>query len=202
MKFATVSMKTVFDNTDGEVVLTDNFYSNDQSKALFQTLLTQIIWRQETFKRFGKILKLSRKVAFYADEGINYVYSNQRHIGLQWNETLIAIKQKISQHTGAYYNACLLNLYHNGSEGMSWHSDDEKEIVKDSSIASLSLGAARVFYFKHKKTKQKIAVNLSNGCLLEMKGPVQTHWLHALPKTKKVTEARINLTFRHIEFNG
>jgi len=105
--------------------------------------------------------------------------------------------KKISEHTGAYYNACLLNLYHHGLEGMSWHSDDEKEIVKDSSNASLSLGAERIFYFKHKTTKQKIGINLSNGCLLEMKGPVQTHWLHALPKSKKVTEARINLTFRH-----
>jgi alkylated DNA repair dioxygenase AlkB len=192
-------MKTVFNQSDGEVILTNNFYSDEQSQFLFQTLLTEINWQHETFKRFGKILKLSRKVAFYADVDIDYVYANQHHIGLKWNDALLDIKQKVSEHTGAYYNACLLNLYHSGLEGMSWHSDDEKEIVKDSSIASLSLGAERIFYFKHKITKQKIGVNLSNGCLLEMKGPVQTHWLHALPKSKKITEARINLTFRHIE---
>jgi alkylated DNA repair dioxygenase AlkB len=92
----------------------------------------------------------------------------------------------------------LLNLYHNGEEAMGWHSDNEKEIIANSTIASLSIGASRKFSFKHKVTKETISIQLENGSLLEMKGTIQSHWLHALPKSKKITESRINLTFRQM----
>ena len=80
--------------------------------------------------------------------------------------------------------------------GMGWHADDEKSIVPNSTIASVSLGAERIFHFKHKQTKQLIKIKLEHGSLLLMKGETQHHWLHALPKTTKVEAARINLTFR------
>ncbi|MBU0695779.1 MAG: alpha-ketoglutarate-dependent dioxygenase AlkB, partial [Bacteroidetes bacterium] len=91
---------------------------------------------------------------------------------------------------------CLLNLYHNGEEGMGWHSDDEKSIVPNSSIASLSFGAGRKFSLKHKENKQNIALILEGGSLLEMKGETQKYWQHYLPKSKKILKPRINLTFR------
>ena len=90
----------------------------------------------------------------------------------------------------------MLNLYQNGSEGIGWHSDDEKSIEKNSSIASLSFGAERKFSFKHKQTKQTISLVLEHGSLLIMKDATQTNWLYNLPKSKKITEPRINLTFR------
>ena len=96
------------------------------------------------------------------------------------------------------YNSCLLNLYHSGEEGMSWHSDGEKMLKKDGAIASLTLGAARKFSFKHKERKQKVDILLESGSLLIMKCTTQTHWLHRLPPTKKVHSPRINLTFRTI----
>jgi len=91
------------------------------------------------------------------------------------------------------------NLYHDGSEGMAWHSDGEKDLKKSGAIASLNFGAERKFAFKHKKSKIKVDVFLEKGCLLVMKGSTQTHWLHRLPPTKKVHTPRINLTFRTIE---
>ncbi|HEY2574325.1 MAG TPA: alpha-ketoglutarate-dependent dioxygenase AlkB [Verrucomicrobiaceae bacterium] len=39
---------------------------------------------------------------------------------------------------------------------------------------------------------------MEDGSLLVMKGPTPRHWLHSLPKSKKVTMPRINLTFRTI----
>ena len=108
------------------------------------------------------------------------------------------MKELIEQKTGEAYNSCLLNLYHDGSEGMAWHSDGEKELKKRGAIASLSLGAMRKFSFKHKTTKNVVSLDLKPGSLLVMKGETQQHWLHRLPPTKKVQEARINLTFRTI----
>ena len=99
---------------------------------------------------------------------------------------------------GETYNSCLLNLYHHGEEGMAWHSDGEKDLKKDGAIGSLSFGAERKFSFKHKKTKQTVSLILEHGSLLVMKDNTQTHWLHRLPPTKLVRNARINLTFRTI----
>ena len=82
---------------------------------------------------------------------------------------------------------------------MGWHSDNEKEIIENSSIVSLSFGADRKFSFKNKKTKQTISLILENGSLLEMKENTQKNWLHALPKTKKTKNIRINLTFRQMK---
>jgi alkylated DNA repair dioxygenase AlkB len=108
---------------------------------------------------------------------------------------LKAITEVLTQTT---YNSCLLNLYHNGDEGMAWHSDDEKTLQKEGAIASLSFGAERKFSFKHKKTKETVSLLLENGSLLVMKGTTQNNWLHRLPPTKKIHQPRVNLTFRTI----
>jgi alkylated DNA repair dioxygenase AlkB len=100
--------------------------------------------------------------------------------------------------TGETYNSCLLNLYHNGSEGMAWHSDGEKDLKKDGAIASLSFGAERKFAFKHKAMGNRVDVLLEHGSLLVMKGTTQRFWLHRLPPTKKINSSRVNLTFRTI----
>ena len=79
---------------------------------------------------------------------------------------------------------------------MAWHSDDEKSLGKDTAIASFSFGADRKFSFRHRKTKETTSLILENGSLLIMKDATQTNWMHSLPKSKRVKEARINLTFR------
>lgn len=93
----------------------------------------------------------------------------------------------------------LLNLYHNGSEGMAWHSDAEKDLKKDGTVASLSLGAEREFSIKHKRTAEKVNLVLEHGSVLVMKGAIQSHWLHRLPSIRKIQKPRINLTFRTID---
>jgi alkylated DNA repair dioxygenase AlkB len=158
--------------------------------------LDTIPWKQDEVVMFGKKIMTKRKVAWYADAGINYTYAGVKKSGLQWTEPLLKIKQKVEAITGANYNACLLNLYHEGEEGMGWHRDNEKEIVAESSIASVSLGAARKFAFKHATTNERIDIELENGSLLDMKGAIQHHWYHSLPKSMRIKQLRINLTFR------
>ena len=183
---------------DGLVLYHENVISDEQIKLLYEELLNNINWENERVVMFGKEIITKRKVAFYSDESIVYTYAGKTKIGLPWKDPLILLKNIIESKTKEKYNACLLNLYHNGEEAMGWHSDNEKEIVANSSIASLSIGASRKFSFKHKVTKETISIQLENGSLLEMKGTIQSHWLHALPKSKKITESRINLTFRQM----
>jgi len=115
-----------------------------------------------------------------------------------WSKELLELKFLIEKMTGETFNSCLLNLYHNGDEGMAWHSDGEKDLKKNGAIGSLSFGAVRKFAFKHKQTKEHVRLTLEHGSLLVMKDETQSHWLHRLPPTKKIHTPRINLTFRTI----
>lgn len=183
-------------NFEGEAIYYGPIFSPEQSSLFFDDLLKSIEWKNEEIIIFGKEIISKRKVAFYGDDGVEYTYSNKTKKGLVWTDHLLKIKNIVESHTQVNYNGCLLNLYHDGNEGMGWHSDGEKEILTNSSIASISLGIDRKFSFKNKLSKETVSIQLENGSLLEMKGAIQKHWLHALPKSKKITKPRINLTFR------
>ncbi|MFM1781154.1 MAG: hypothetical protein RJB49_1450 [Bacteroidota bacterium] len=179
-----------------------NYYgklmSASEANAMAQALLDRIEWRNDEAVIYGKRIITKRKVAWYGEEAFSYTYSNTTKTALPWTPELLFLKNLAEKHSGETYNSCLLNLYHDGSEGMAWHSDGEKDLRKNGAIASLSFGAERKFCFKHKKSGEKIDVFLEAGSLLVMKGETQTHWLHRLPPTTKVYQPRINLTFRTI----
>jgi alkylated DNA repair dioxygenase AlkB len=137
-------------------------------------------------------------VAWYADHERPYTYSGRTKIGLPWTPSLISIKSAIEEKAQITFNGGLMNYYHDGNEGASWHSDNEKTIKPNSCIASVSFGAARKFEFKHKETQEKVSLELAHGSLLLMQGTTQTHWIHQLPKSKKIKDPRLNLTFRQM----
>lgn len=184
--------------TDGIVNYYGTIFTVDESVEIFDTLISTIQWKHDEAIIFGKHIITKRKVAWYADTSLDYHYSNTTRKAIRWTDFLFKLKTKIEKLTKETYNSCLLNLYHDGNEGMAWHSDDEKELKKEGCIASLSFGAERRFLFKHRNTKEKIAVILENGSLLVMKGSTQAHWLHSIPKSKKIQHGRINLTFRQM----
>lgn len=183
---------------DGKVNYYGKVFNTEQADQFFQRLWNDVIWENDKALIFGKEIITKRKVAWYGDKPYSYTYSKYTKKALPWNENLLKMKSQIEKASGNTFNSCLLNLYHDGSEGMAWHSDGEKDLEKNGAIASISLGAARKFAFKHKQTKEKIDVILENGSLLMMRGETQSHWLHRLPPTKKVSSPRINLTFRTI----
>src|SRR5690554_2265688 len=162
-------------------------------------LLYQIPWEHDEALMFGKLLITKRKVAWYGDVRYEYTYSNRTKTALPWTKELLSLKAMVEEKSGEQYNSCLLNLYHEGSEGMAWHSDGEKDLMENAAIGSVSLGAERKFAFKHKTTKETVSLVLDHGSLLVMKDATQKHWLHRLPPTKKISIPRINLTFRRME---
>lgn len=182
---------------------TANYYgkilNDQQANQYFDLLLRSIQWVNDRAVIFGNEIITKRKVAWYGERAFEYTYSNTTKKALPWTKELLELKALAEAHTKETYNSCLLNLYHNGDEGMAWHSDGEKDLKKNGAIASLSFGAERKFAFKHKTTKEKVELTLGNGSLLVMKDRTQTYWLHRLPPTKKVLEPRINLTFRTID---
>lgn len=183
---------------DGEAIYYGKIISAGSSALYLQKLLEEISWKNDEAVIYGKHIFTKRKVAWYGDTEFAYTYSNTTKQALLWTPELLILKKLVEETTGTIFNSCLLNLYHTGEEGMAWHSDDEKSLGKNTTIASLSFGAERKFAFKHKTTKQTISMVLESGSLLVMKGSTQTHWLHRLPPTVKVTRPRVNLTFRTI----
>lgn len=183
---------------DGEALYYGKIFSAEEADDYASVLMNTIEWKNDEAIIFGKKIITKRKVAWYADEPLEYRYSGITKTALIWTDALRQLKKVAEQISGETYNSCLLNLYHNGSEGMAWHSDAEKDLKKDEAIASLSFGAERKFAFKHKQTKEVVSTVLEHGSLLVMKGTCQTYWLHRLPPTKKVDTLRINLTFRTI----
>ncbi len=181
---------------DGVVNYYGKILKHQQAQDYLDRLLTSIEWKNDEVIIFGKHIITKRMTAWYGDSDYPYTYSNITRQALAWTKELLELKSIAEEITGATYNSCLLNLYHTGDEGMAWHSDDEKTLEKNNAIASLSFGAKRKFSFKHKQTKQTLSVVLESGSLLVMKGATQAKWLHCLPPTKKVTQPRVNLTFR------
>lgn len=183
---------------DGEVRYYGIILDPESANHYFDHLLTNSCWENDQAIIFGKLIVTKRKVAWYGDAPFQYTYSKTTKLALPWTKELLELKKIVENKSGETFNSCLLNLYHSGEEGMSWHSDDEKELKKNAAIGSLSLGAPRKFSLKHKTTNQTVSLVLENGSLLVMKGQTQTHWKHRLPPTKKVSTPRINLTFRTI----
>lgn len=183
---------------DGVVNYYGKLFPRPVADDHLKKLLQDIPWKNDEAVIFGKLVRTKRKVAWYGDKAFEYTYSNITKKALPWTDELLQLKASVEDRTGETFNSCLLNLYHNGHEGMAWHSDDEKDLEKHGAIASLSFGAERRFGFKHKQSGQKVYIRLQHGSLLVMKGATQAHWLHRLPPAKRILLPRVNLTFRTI----
>lgn len=184
---------------DAEAYSIPGLFSQEEADELFASLLNNIVWKQETATMFGKAIPMPRLTAWYGDPGTVYSYSGITHTPLPWNDTIVNIKARIEALSDTIFNSVLLNRYRSGSDSVSWHSDDEAALGKNPVIGSVSFGHNRAFQLKHKRDPNcKLAIELTHGSFLLMAGPMQHHWLHQVPKTKKPVGERINLTFRTI----
>lgn len=183
---------------DGELYYYGPVFTSEEVENWYQLLLHQIPWKHDELIMFGKKIITSRKVAWYGDNHFSYVYSHQLKQALIWTTELLNLKHQIEKICGETFNSCLLNLYHHGKESMGWHSDNERELVPNGTIASVSFGAERKFMFRHNEKKNNLTLMLESGSILLMKGSIQTHWKHQLPAMAKITTPRINLTFRNM----
>lgn len=182
---------------DGEVYYYGPIMSAGEAGSLLGALMETVAWQHDQVLVYGKTIVTKRKTAWYGDEPYHYTYSGRTKVALPWTSTLLRLKGLVEQTSGERFNCCLLNLYHNGSEGMSWHSDNEKTLQRDGAIASLSFGVQRKFSLKHQQSKETVSLFLQSGSLLVMAGCTQRYWKHQVPLMKNVCGPRINLTFRN-----
>ena len=192
----------------GQCELIQGFLDTADGARLFYGIASKAKWQIQTIKLFNKSYASPRLTAWYGDAGAIYQYSGTKNIPLPWFEEIACIRELVEKFTDKEFNSVLLNQYRDGNDSMGIHSDDEKELGSNPTIASVSLGATRRFIMHPKlsvaENKSKIPdtkgasikIDLHHGSLLLMTGKCQSQWKHSLPKTRKVVGKRINLTYR------
>ena len=183
----------------GELYYYDIIFNEQDAQFYFDDLLASVPWKHEPIKMFGKFIMQPRLTAMYGDEGMSYGYSGIRMPAITWTDTLQQIKNRVEQITQSTFNVALLNRYRDHNDSMGWHRDNERELGRQPVIASVSFGAVRAFQIRPYKSKiTPLSMHLDNGSLLLMKGDMQTYWEHQLPKSRQLSGARINITFRNV----
>jgi len=191
-----------------EIYYERNFLPAAEATSLFNILLTKCVWQRH---RSSFKYAVPRDEAYYGDPGTNYTYSRREYKPLTWIPELLSLRTRVEGATPtiAYsnlglkprgYNAVLCNLYRNGNDSVGLHADAEPEMGPV--IASVSLGAERLFRLKGKTGAVAFAERLPHGSLFIMAGNTQKNFKHEVPKEPDVALPRINLTFRHIEHQG
>ena len=198
----TVSTPSLFSNSqellpfDGSAVLYPRFLDADFARGTFDELQSATLWEQPEMVMFGKKYAQAGLSTWFTDSGISYQYSGIVREAHPMTPLLEQIGALCTVHTGAPFNSVLVNLYRDGQDSVSWHSDNEAINGEEPTIASLSLGATRRFDLRHKETKEMVRVDLEDGSLLVMSGLSQQCWVHQIAKTKTRVGPRINLTYR------
>jgi alkylated DNA repair dioxygenase AlkB len=189
--------------SDTSILIEDDGFLTYQENYLdvsVEEIVKGIEWRNDPITMFGKTYPQPRLTAWYGDMGIEYTYSKIKMTAMPWTPRLFEIKEKLQKDLQTNFNSVLINFYRDGSDHMSYHSDNEPELGQTPTIASLSFGAERIFQLKHKyQTKREsIKISLQHGSLLVMSGDLQHYWVHKINKTAKPIGPRLNLTFRYI----
>ena len=185
---------------DGELYYLSKLELGREGNTVFDQLIADVPWRQESILVWGKTYLQPRLVAWYGDDGRDYTYSGITLTPIPWTGLLLHIKARVETVTAASFNSVLLNYYRDNRDSMGFHSDDEPELGLRPVIASLSLGEERTLILKHKLNKlaKPVRLKLESGSLLLMKGETQKYWTHGIAKESRPCGPRINLTFRRI----
>jgi len=185
-------------HNDLKIRIEDNFFDSNQSDEFLNKLIKNLSWESMMIKMFGKDLRIPRLQCWIGDEGCDYKYSGKKLNRQDWSSELLQIRKKIFKDLKIDFNSVLANYYRDGKDSMGWHSDDEKELGPNPTIASISFGSERNLYFRNKITKETISIPQAHGCLIVIDGKTQKNWQHSIKKTQKIIGPRINLTFRNI----
>lgn len=167
-----------------------------EADDLFATLTTSVPWEQKTIRMYGREVAVPRLTAWFG--GAAYTYSGTTNAPRAWLPELEALRARLEDETGARFNSCLANVYRDGADGVSWHSDDEPELGAQPTITSVSLGDTRDFKLRDEASGEVTTIPLAHGDLVVMRGDSQEAYRHSVPK-RAHAGPRLNLTFRYYE---
>ena len=181
---------------DGELYLLGQLPLPQAAATVLARLIDETDWRAESITLWGRQVAQPRLSAWHGEKG--YTYSGLTLAPQPFTPLQLQLKAAIEEVTGKRFNSVLLNYYRDGQDSMGMHSDDEAELGPAPAIASLSFGETRRFILKHKRSGERLGLDLASGSLLLMAGATQANWLHGINKSARPLGPRVNLTFRYI----
>ena len=181
------------------IVFWPNWLSGAEADQLLSRAIEQTDWRQDNIRIAGKIIPVPRLQNWFGDPATSYTYSGICLQAVSFPDWMEQLRLSVEGQTGQPFNRALVNYYRHGRDSVDWHADDEKALGPAPVIASVSLGAERVFQLRHNLSREKLSISLPNGSLLLMGAGIQQHWQHRLAKVGDLQEPRVNFTFRYME---
>jgi alpha-ketoglutarate-dependent dioxygenase alkB family protein 2 len=183
--------------------------------TVFAELREEISWaRHKDILPDGRLVTQPRSIAYQSDDA-SLVYSYEGIAApLQpapFTPCVRSLKSAVEQLCGGVtFNSAHLNLYSDGTEHVSWHTDEDVPLYGDApTIASVSLGAERDFVLRRMtgepytaswlpcEPREHRKYVLRDGDVLVMRGATQRHFEHAVLKAGcEARGPRINITFR------
>jgi alkylated DNA repair dioxygenase AlkB len=171
------------------------YLSENQADLVFDELLNQIPWTQFTYTVYDKKVKSPRLMYIlnFSDD----TKSDRESIDLsQLNVPgFTKMLDRIKKLTKLEFRYAVLNYYRDGNDYISYHSD--REVSEGEKVASITVGATRRFYLKHKyRDGIKHTFMLEHGDLMILNDyAINFSYKHSVPKMKNVGP-RINITLR------
>lgn len=187
------------DKRKSEIIFWPNWLDRQRADALLATAISQTPWREDMINIVGRRIPIPRLQNWFGAQNTSYTYSGIRLQALEFPDWMDKQRIAVERATGYRFNRALVNYYRHGRDSVDWHADNEPELGTEPLVASLSLGAERVFQLRHNKTKERLAVSLPHGSLLLMGAGMQEHWQHRLAKVAGLEQPRVNFTFRYME---
>lgn len=191
-----------------------NWLAEAEADALLAQSIAEIPWRGDTLLIAGKEIPMPRLHCWYGTSRQQSAQAVAQESPYNWSGVsmrsipfppwLDTVRLQVEQQSGERFNRVLANYYRDGNDSVDWHSDDEPVLGPAPVIASVSLGAERVFNFRHRMPgangkRKRFDLVLPHGSLLVMAPGMQRYWHHRIAKVKGITEPRVNFTFRMIQ---
>jgi alkylated DNA repair dioxygenase AlkB len=187
--FASAALPTRLVGDRGDVTYVPEFLDAATADALVRELNADTHWRADSRIMYGKRVLVPRETAGRGEK-----------MPQPWTPVLLRVRELVEQHTGTTYDYVFLNRYRDGNDAVAWHGDHDGGRDARLVVASLSLGATRVFQLRPQKDSglryDPITVEVAHGDLIVMAGDTQIYWEHRVPRDPRITGERINLTFR------
>ena len=169
------------------------FLKEPDADVWLSRLLAEVPLEPERIRLYGKEFVLKRQTAQY---GKNYDYNPAAQKPHVWSPLLTELRGLVQQALKMHFESALCNLYPDGEAYVGWHRDAGKPKM----IASVSLGALREIRFAGTGSNRRpYCMKLAHGSLLLIPESVNEHFKHMVPKSKQVTQPRVNVTFRKFQ---
>jgi alkylated DNA repair dioxygenase AlkB len=170
-------------------------YYPDAVSLSMADVLQVLNLQQYSVSVYGKTYPQPRLTAWYGSQP--YTYSQLTLPPQAFPPLLQDLKRELEAQMGVKLDSMLANFYRDGHDKLGWHADDEPIFGEDPAIVSVSFGAVRDFKLrKISDHSVQETLKLEDRSVLVMPSGMQREWQHCLPARKRVSEPRLNLTFR------